>query len=670
MKTKLPAILRPLALALAALACLRSPLPAATQGGDLFFRTTSTPITSATIEGQITAADTTDASFVISGAELPTLMDGSSATTLVPGNVRVWSKRDTQNLYLGFDIDDGTNPPAGGPPERVELFLDPDHSGGTAPAAGDFRLIFKTARGSAASDLVEWYQGDGSTWVTGTLPASIVVRRQNRSSGIPGYAVEFLIPLSAIGYTSPAPVDPPDIGLAFTVVNSLGFTGTSSWAVTRASFPSISGLASTSTSASTVSGAWNSPDNWGVGNLSGAGSSVFLTHTPEFWRSDDIKATYTRVTTFPALDNAYTPSADWYHYPIHAAGSPDPIITPCPIRVWNRINRRGLSQGEVKRRVLVMWADHGANPQNWRSVGLSSVVDLNALPVPVPAVPASQTLRAVGTPVDWQPPAGLENHPCIQAYLLPDKLDPADVTAVAPGAVLTPTQLQALSTKYGLSGAHVAQMNLDQVQTGTGACQVSSPVPTLVQTLSSDLVTRPESSNTGGRNMELIVVEFEAFGIETVLDENKKEVSVISSLGGVVKSYALKDVAIRDGYIVKLARPVTFNVSNSSDVRRRLFVVGRVHGPASLKPMTVLVDNKALNPKGDMPWVKPGATLKVTNATFVPLEKTDTGPKVVEGNDPPKPGGKSGCATVGLLKSFSLLGALFALGLFAYRFPR
>ena len=632
MKTNLYSLYRPLALAFAALACLHPTLHATMKGGDLFFRTTSTPITSASIDGVITAADTTDASFVESGAELGFLLDGTTLSSLSNGAVRVYSKRDSTNLYLGFDIDDGTNPPAG-VPERIEIFLDPNHSGGSAPAPGDFRLIFKTPRGSPSGDITEWYHGDGSTWISDTLPSSIVVRRQNRASGTPGYVVEFLIPLGAIGYTSPAPVDPPDIGLSFAVVNSLGVPGPTSMAVTRLSFPNITGLASTTSAAGMIGGAWNSPDNWGVGNLSGSGSSVFITHLPDFWRSDDIKATYPRVTVFPAMDNAYTPGPNWYRYPIHVSGSPDPIITPCPLRVWSRVNRRGLSQGEVKRRLLVMWADHGANPQNWRFVGLTPAVDLNQVPVPMPAVAANTTLRAVGTPIDWQPPAGLENHPCIQVYLMPDKISPSDVPAA--GSTLTPSLLQALTTKYGLSGAHVAQMNLDQIQTGSGDCVSMAPTPFTPEMLPSSSVSRSESSGAG--NMELILIEFEAFGLETVRDENKKEVTVITSLGGVTKSYGLKEVAIKDGYIVKLPRPIKFNVSNSSDVRRRLFVVGRVRGPKYLKPMSVVVDTPSLRADGKLPWVKPGATIKVTGATITPAKKIEIVPKTPEPIIKPKP---------------------------------
>ncbi len=579
------------------------PVSAQSTGYDLAFLTGTVP----TIDGVLAAGEWIDAAMTNSNGCIGSLPDaplhtlGSISASLPGHNVTLYTKRDNTFLYLALDIDDATTPALGAPGDQVFVYLDPNHSRDSRPQLNDFKLEFITFRGSAGADGQKWYKGTGSAsgtpWAyvnaSGTLPPNVSVARQNRPSGIQGYVVEIKIPFADIGYTLSANASSiTDIGIAVAVVNDMGFQAEivpeegDTWVLSGAGYPNTPTLQLTNASnvIDSHNSNWDSPQNWGSGFLAGSGEIVYIDRIPEWWRSHDIKAGFVNAANFVDAGSPGSSNPKWYKYK---------SVEPCIVRVWAKIHRRayttgGTGIGAVKRRVLFLWAEHGANPQKWYYITLTQPITLNQ-----PANMVTPT-DAITTGFEWNMvPPGKLNHPCLRVFILPEVLTnptitPAWLAAIGTEAGDNAAKLTQMMSAYQLGEQHVAQLNIDMPNAsfscpgsvpmsglfqGAVFASIRSPVELLEQERTAVVIRDPGAASTD------LIIDISAYG--AVPAAARRNYSFVQELGGVEKIVNVGNLRVTR----RVKMP--FWASNSADRPRAIFLSHKLTAPSTLKGVRV-----------------------------------------------------------------------------------
>lgn len=640
-----------------------TPASALSTGCDLAFLPGDT--TAPTMDGSLAGSEWSDATEQVSGGGtcMLSINNATSLTTTDLRPVRILSKRDNSNLYLAFDVEDTTVPssirPVG---DKVVVQINPNNSRDSALIGDERRLVVTTMRGSPGSNSIAWQARSttggwgvapgvtvpGPTGNTWTLTNNVQVGIQDRPSGTPGYVVEIKIPFAAIGYTlGSTPATIRDIGVAIAVINDRGFEAElvvgegNTTVLSAASFPETTVLHVSDSNdplGNIVGLAWLTPANWGTGYLTGAGDALWIDRGPPWWMSNDISVASCAAVNFTSPSD----TANWYRYNSSAT---------CPARVWARIHRTAPSgAGDVKRRVLFLWAEHGANPQKWHFVHLT-----DPLTDPLVLAPgAVVTTRGK----QWTPPAGKPNHPCLRAFILPENLtgtyDPAWFMTIGGETGNNETRIQEFVSHYGLAEPHFAQMNLERIDIPTATCPTCVTCPGCVSQwdigswifASTGFISVAHAETVVGKDYRSddrqtkdhneVVVDFHAEGVVPGAAVGKRY-RYVESLGGVRKIITTR--YLEKNPIV----PLTFNVSNSQDSKRVIWVTSKVAAPAG-GPTVVLAQQAR-------PMVyERGETRKQR------VVATATGIK--DGGCPPKFSIGGGTA---------LLGGLFAIGFVTFR---
>lgn len=381
---------------------------------------------------------------------------GGHAYPAVPRNVRVFSKRDGNNLYIAFDVEDntrerrtpGTNvspgPLAVG--ERIVIQIDPDHGMGTS-LFNDFRVEM-THKWSANGSSINLHDKvfSNSAGVIGlcptvsfnpvaTFPSTIVVAASITGTG---YFAEFKIPFSEIGL----PMNHAnDIGVAFAVINDLGYKPSmGDDEATGVSFPT--GLPINNMSNPFFPECdWIIPNNWGLGYFSNGLANVTINRNPVWWSSLAVNASACGVPNY-------------VYYPVH----------PCKITVTAGLDNSSATQ--QTRNILFLWAEDGANPVVWR------VIDLKENII-VPGDTGSG-FEVVITSAEFADQAikNKLNHPCVRVYILPSTFQ-ADFDREAILAIDSQSDLDTMVSKYGLTDDHNAQKNITRHDT-TPDCPIAN----------------------------------------------------------------------------------------------------------------------------------------------------------------------------------------------------
>jgi len=561
-----------------------------------------------TINGSLATGEWDDASRLESGGCLGPLADGSSVGTLsssLPGHaVKVYTKRYQDTLYLGFDIDDASNPGEPALGETIQVLFDPQQAGGSVVPNTAFRLDFMTPRGSSG-DTVQWYQGTGSAsapW-NGPLatPSGVVVARQNRPTNA-GYVVEIAVPLAALGR---APGNYHDMGMAIAFFNALSFQYSNSWAFTATQFPDtttlqISNAMTTDTPDATDLPAWKQPQNWGTAYLSGVGDAFYFDGNPYWWLSNDIKAGFCNAANFADAGMPDTNNPKWYkYYP----------TSPCGLRLWVKFHRTG-GTGTVGRRILALWAEAGANPQKWYYIGLTDPVKIDQGPN-----------EAITPVIEWPAgnvPANKPAHPCIRVFLLPPDLvrpgfDIAYFQAIGTESGDNANKITDFMTAYGLTNAQAVQMNIELI-TYPQTCPVCVPVSKTNSNV--HVIIQPQQGTVQYGKLDTAIT-FEAFGVVRTGKGEKKYV-IIEAMGGVAKVVAPDYMAKNQDNL-----QFFFNVSNSRDYAREIFINSVIHAPDIYKGLKLDIvqpgkifepgDTQAQTVKGStQPTITPTPTLTPT----------------------------------------------------------
>ena len=585
-------------------------------GCDLQFLPGSAP----TINGIISGNEWGDAGILKSGTCIDSLQDGPTLNTLTPHQVLVYSKRDAGNhfLYLAFDVaDDTANGIIG---DTITVLFDASHHKGPNPVF--YRLDYTVPR-PGTPEILFWYKGsfsamNGMTWtqVPGdprtANPDFKVVGQEHPAPDIPkGYVVEMQIPFTSaapdlsIGYNPGATF--PDIGIALVVTDDNGFTDQGLEALTGVGFPNTTDLALTNPNSPIINpdlgeteptSNWNNPKFWGTGFLVGSGDSIYIDRVPNAWTSDDIKVGLCTAASFADAGNPSTANPKWYVYNPNA---------PCPLLLFERIHRSA-GVGTVRKRVLSLWAEGGANPQKWHYMNLTDPLDLGPV--------TNATVDVLTPPFSWasnQVPINLnlQIHPCIRAFILPAELNLPGLDETffkGIGSEATPQESAAKITQfmqgYSIPNAQWAQMNIELLTTFT----CPSPCPPLPQPPRPpgrpgeprvavretppqlEPVAAPAPPEAGlrpdGRPRTAVVVrpperardvivDFTAFGITQA--RGRRKYTFIEPLGGVQK-------VVNVPYLnEKRVLPLAFNVSNSFDYPRRIVVSSRMTLPPDTK---------------------------------------------------------------------------------------
>jgi hypothetical protein len=516
--------------------------------------------------------------------------------SLVDKNVKVYSKRDGTNIYLAFQIPDETHDQLVGNlhkplslGERVIIQFDPDGSRGAHLGSGgglqkDYRLEiyhkWSTGNGGAINlplDGVQWFDSSvtaaNSPCQPGTqdwpqlpiaTPAGLAAAAHNDGTG---YTLEIKIPLSAMG--NPA----TDIGIAFAIVNDLGYCPNGVCDSTGSGFPAALPLNNVGSPLLDTDpagcGAWRTPDNFGTGYFTNAAPSVEISHLPVYWESVDINA-------YPCAADL----SDYLYYPGKA----------CKLRLTAFIHNNGAAN--QTRNILFMWADHGASPAVWRVVQLME----------------HQTIKPGGGTVSsalWDNvPSGLGDHPCVRVYILPNSYDPAfpmtKILAIASAADLTQ-----METVYNVPvGSKCnAQKNLTRQADGT-VCPLAncnslsmnqSPrIPSLFSSLFNGVVyaQQPPAKSpifwTAEEQRRFaadhVALQFRAYGTAPLRLPKRPAYNFIEDLGGAIQLYQTA-LLKKNGQA-----PIQLVVGNPANFPRTIWLHVDQAVPAGFGPFTANID--------------------------------------------------------------------------------
>ena len=529
--------------------------------------------------------------------------DSNLPAALSAKGVKVLSKRDGSNIYLAFQVKDQTQdrraPGAPGTSlgklsygEKIIVQLDPNASRGSQMENGgtsittDYRFeithfwdtdsnqkislsasptqlqFFKstTAAGSSPCNVEDWSAGTA-------FPSGSAVAAHNDGAGVTGgYTIELKIPLSAIGSPS------SDVGVAFAVVNDLGFDPNNTPRLTGSGLPAALPLNAVSGPLLDTDpagcGGWRTPNGWGTGYFTNAAPSVEIARSNPWWDSTSIEA-------FPC-------AADTSNYTYYRTKA-------CKILLRADITNTGTSN--QSRNLLYVWADNGPSPSVWR------VVDLKE----------GQTIAPGGTKVAaslWDAPSGLMNHPCVRVYILPNSFDPAfDKTAIL--GIHDNAGINSLETTYSLGTKCWTQRNLSIVDPGTcpncpstaSNGRESAPIlqasfggflsslfaqTATVPPKNGQIQWSPEEERRFGENN--IVAQFRSFGITKSGVHAKRSYEFIEELGGALQLYPVE--------VVKKTPvlPIQIEVGNPGTVARTISVVVDTRVPAGFGNFGINID--------------------------------------------------------------------------------
>ncbi|HEU0054847.1 MAG TPA: hypothetical protein VFQ39_16795, partial [Longimicrobium sp.] len=485
-------------------------------------------------------------------------------------DVRVFTKRYMRGgqLYLGFlfEVQDASQTANGGGPlidgERIAIHFDHDRSGGAQLDAQDMRLVvthrWQSGGGSDITGIQSvWSTGTGAPgvcgggprWLDVADPAGYAVAARSDFPG--GYRVELEVRASGIGGVA------ADFGVSFQVVNDWGVMGSPN--SSGNSFPSTLPYTTLDNAVNGCNDSWRVPANWGTGFFSAAGGDVTISRMPVFWNSDDI---------VPSACGA----PGYTYYPAN----------PCKLTLQATIHSSFATP--QTRNLVFMWADHGASPSTWRTIGIKKNVAIGAMGT---AVASSDPWASV--------PTGLPNHPCVRVYILPPAFQ-ASFDEAAILAISNAGQLAAMEAAYGVQTQQWAQKNISAASAGqvcpNAQCRVSARddgfgrdlAATFARTLArpfevQELVAQERPSRDTTPRIFLpptdrkilgpdnAIVQVQAWGYGDPGPEDSLKYVLAEPLGGLVQAIPIKLLEEKQGQW-----PLQFTVGNPGRYERTVFL--------------------------------------------------------------------------------------------------
>jgi hypothetical protein len=543
----------------------------------------------------------------------------SHAVPTLNKTVTVRSKRDASNLYMDFEVLDqtqnrgdpghvGEQLPLG---ERIVIQIDPDHSRGGALGAGpgasqfDYRIELAHTWGVGGFTDTKFKQSTaaaGTTvcgvqdWAdTGSFPATIKAAL-GTSTLAGGYVVELKIPLNQIGNPG------GDIGIAFAVVNDLGYLGSGTADATGIAFPATMALTNGSNPGlvdpadPAGCGDWVTPNTWGGGYFNTAPTDVTISRNPIWWSSDAIVGLECGVIGYD-----YFPGI------------------PCKLTLNATLDNTG--SAPAVRNLLFLFGNNDTGVSRWTFMDLQKGIS-----VPNGGPPGPRTFLSAS----FNPPAGLANHPCVRVYILPaafrGDFDEATIRALN---LADSTVISDMETKYGLSTQHWAQKNItrrtDVLNCPNAGCNIGLllPQPYLIASLtfpgeapslvgtgtgawvpSSDAAGAvpaepPQKPDPGGpgsaanilmpakelaafRN-DNVIVQIRSFGFSKVGGAKRPAYNFIEPIGGI--QHLIPVAMIKNGVV-----HIQFDMTNPGKVPRTIFLKVDTLVPQGFGPVTVIID--------------------------------------------------------------------------------
>lgn len=533
--------------------------------------------------------------------------NGNHVTPNLLKVVTVRSKRDDANLYLDFEVQDQTKNEndysvTGGPlplGERIIVQINPSlplgGSLGTGAPGSPFAYRIEVAHKWGPSLTDQKFFNSGATssicgqqdWSnTGTFPSTIKVGLG--ATTIAGsYVIEMKIPFSQIGNPQ------SDIGIAFAVINDLGYAASAGvYDATGVSFPASLPLNNganaslTDPNSPAGCGAWLQPNQWAGGYFNSPPTDVTISRNPVAWESDAISA-------FECGTAGY----DYYQ------------ANPCKINVQATVVNTDAAP--AVRNLLYLWGAQDAGGPLWTFLDLKKGVSIPT---------GSQTFNSV----QWTPPSdALINHPCVRVYILPASFkapfDEATIRAMvsAPDATIT-----SLESTYQVAIQQWAQKNLTRVP-GSVACPIqgctgelrrpSSPFSNILEWARTHLslrnifrlstveaapavtgtaFTAPARSAEGSPILlpaadlakyraDNVVIQVRTFGSSNLLSAKRPTYNFVEPIGGLIQ---LIPVAL----IKKGTVNIKFNVTNPGKAARMISLKVDTLPPAGVGPIKVI----------------------------------------------------------------------------------
>jgi hypothetical protein len=421
-----------------------------------------------------------------------------------PADVQeIWvrTSSDSTGLRLQFQFDDVTrlrsskspNTPNGAlfVGDKIIIVIDPNNSrdadlqngGGTAT---DYRFdITIKNNGFAGQHRIPLDTSVPPLWDESS-PSNVTIATLTATTG-GQYTVDVTIRYTDLGWPNTVTSLPHDIGIAFALINDLGFTyGNPEVAdLTGVAFPHTMGLDEGSEPGFVVlgglsTGNWKSPAQWGTGFAKASTTNdIHFSHSPNYAWSDSIKLGECGTQSWDDVVASGVWSdqlalVGWYEY---YAGN------PCQMKVWLKVKKT--SPGAANTRILVVWGRPGiGGSQEWHVVDLTPSVS-----VAPPFHILSITWR--DPPVE---PYTLTNHPCLKVFALPASLDNTWDEARIRG-IATNSDLNAMLTHYQMTTglplvpntSRTAQMNFTAIRgSTTDVCPASTNCVSL-----TNLMQRP-----------------------------------------------------------------------------------------------------------------------------------------------------------------------------------
>lgn len=595
--------------------------------------------TEATIDGQLSGGEWDEAS-VLNSATSPCLervLNYQPVTDNYPeGDVIVHSMRYTRSerryVAFAFEIDDSTpcSDTSECVGENVAIQFNPVINGDEAlDAARDRRIIISHKwEAASGSDQLEFdlqtqpaIDAPSCSPATGTMfngeldddEINVAVRSEGADNG---YIVEVEVSERYIlgGELS---FLQEDIGVAIAVINDFARDG-------ELDLPSDSTTCGTDGPCFAAGGGfpadlgvyngndpivspcqvgWTRPAEWGVGYLQDPPGTISISRSPSSWNSDGIT-----VKECDELGYSYYPE------------------DPCRVTIEAEIDNSGATQ---TRKVLYLWSPHGTGePEEYHFVGIEdAVIDGNTTTV----VEAR----------NWGGmPAGQPHHPCLRVYILPDDFD--EDRLPEQDGIITRDELSEIVVDYGVERHHWAQKNISRdseqatcpdphcgiiigfkqflehfewsafskayaqgageqayveeegeagVDSDTGYAHVGQGIPGSSEHVDNADVTQLAEDH--------VIAQVRTLAYRLNADTREGPYNYVEDFGGVVQAFPV-DMVRKNKTL-----PVTFSVSNASDVTRQVQIVSEVYSPDS--SLFVKVD---ITP--DRFTLKPGAEHVVT----------------------------------------------------------
>jgi hypothetical protein len=415
-------------------------------------------------------------------------------------DITVETSSDANGLQFVFDFDDMTrvrsdkspNTPGGllhiG--DKIVIVIDPNNSRESQLQNGpgtatDYRFDITIKNGNVVdqSSIPQDRNTVPPSWDDSSpSPVTIVPSMPSTIGG--RYKVTVTIPYSAIGFAPGTNSLASDVGIAFAIINDLGFTYGNPVEVsdlTGVTFPHTMGIDDASEPGfvllgGTSTGNWASPAQWGTGYAKQSTTNdIHFSHFPQYVWSDSIKLGECGTQTWDDVDASGVWSDQlqiqgWYEY---YAGN------PCRMKVWLKVKKT--QAGAANTRILVVWGRPGiGGSQEWH------VVDLT----PSISVAPPFHILSIAWPDPPVEPYTLTNHPCLKVFALPAQLD-ATWTEAKIRAIKTDQDLGDMLIHYqtttGLAlvgnTTRTAQMNFTAVRSTTDHCPANTNCVSLTNLL-------------------------------------------------------------------------------------------------------------------------------------------------------------------------------------------